>query len=606
MSNNKLKFKIGDFKNLWVEKQLSGGTTFEINDDIQNGDICFAKLDTSSGNFVVKDSDNLYYSMPAPGELSFPLVGKGLNQAPEYSPIIKLQEISFIHSKDITQSMGSLVMGDISSANVTSAAEAILTLGNDIEKSATTKSAKGIMRIYGSGSGHGDIVYPNSSNSASFFLPCPSDSAKDNQSMFAIWRSSMDEGVGESAIPTYINENGEIVPCSGGELFSDLHIQTEGSRVSVCATIAGQVRAADIPKANQSQPGLMTGDTQFFNGTKYFYGNVSSPNLTVNPNVKNATRSIGNNNYPWNSLYCKAILIKGVCRGNTLEEGEISEEEEIIDGGTVAGTSGNSTASAPLAAYMTLGNIIPTAAVGGRYGKINLYGDGAYLTTIRTREGGATATGGQPYDGVQFLLPPGEEQNDKCYAVWSPEAAKAIGSSTQPVYIDATGKVVACDTYAGGTALTLNGTSKAKSTASIYAPTSSGTSTYILKSNGANTAPTWIQAVPVANGGTGITSWTLNRLIYASAATTLGVSSHYINNTKIAINSTTAPTENLYVNGSAKILGTTTLGDAYADTITLNGKVILVNNRTYGPSDPSSNTNLTTPTAGQIYFKLIS
>ena len=157
--------------------------------------------------------------------------------------------------------MGSLVMSDISSANATTAATATLTLGNSVERSATDKSVKGIMRIYGSGSGYSDIVYPDSSNSASFFLPCPSDSSKDNQSMFAVWKSSIDEGVGGSAIPTYINENGEVISCSGEELFSNLQIQTESQKVSVCATIAGQVRSAEIPAAAQSKPGIVTGTT---------------------------------------------------------------------------------------------------------------------------------------------------------------------------------------------------------------------------------------------------------------------------------------------------------------------------------------------------------
>lgn len=45
--------------------------------------------------------------------------------------------------------------------------------------------------------------------------------------------------------------------------------------------------------------------------------------------------------------------------------------------------------------------------------------------------------------------------------------------------------------YAGGTAVTLNGTSKSATTASFYAPTSSGTSGQFLKSAGANASPTW-------------------------------------------------------------------------------------------------------------------
>jgi hypothetical protein len=45
-------------------------------------------------------------------------------------------------------------------------------------------------------------------------------------------------------------------------------------------------------------------------------------------------------------------------------------------------------------------------------------------------------------------------------------------------------------TYAGGTAVTLNGTSKASSTASFYAPTASGTVSEVLLSGGASASPT--------------------------------------------------------------------------------------------------------------------
>lgn len=72
------------------------------------------------------------------------------------------------------------------------------------------------------------------------------------------------------------------------------------------------------------------------------------------------------------------------------------------------------------------------------------------------------------------------------------------GSATKPIYVSAAGVVSAGNTYAGGTAVTLNGTSKASTTASFYAPTSqlansdskvylvgatSGTSLTTVKSN---------------------------------------------------------------------------------------------------------------------------
>ena len=81
-------------------------------------------------------------------------------------------------------------------------------------------------------------------------------------------------------------------------------------------------------------------------------------------------------------------------------------------------------------------------------------------------------------------------------ATWNgkQDSVAKLGSTTKPVYTSAAGTFEECSSYAGGTAVTLNGTSKAASTASFYAPTSAGTNGYILKSNGSG-APTWM-AVP--------------------------------------------------------------------------------------------------------------
>ena len=74
------------------------------------------------------------------------------------------------------------------------------------------------------------------------------------------------------------------------------------------------------------------------------------------------------------------------------------------------------------------------------------------------------------------------------------DSVAKLGSTTKPVYTSTAGTFAECSSYAGGTAVTLNGTSKAASTASFYAPTSAGTNGYVLKSNGSG-APTWM-AVP--------------------------------------------------------------------------------------------------------------
>lgn len=65
-----------------------------------------------------------------------------------------------------------------------------------------------------------------------------------------------------------------------------------------------------------------------------------------------------------------------------------------------------------------------------------------------------------------------------------------LGSANKPVYVN-DGVLYAANTYAGGTAVTLNNSSKAGSTASFYAPTAGGTSGQVLVGNGTTSAPVW-------------------------------------------------------------------------------------------------------------------
>lgn len=94
-------------------------------------------------------------------------------------------------------------------------------------------------------------------------------------------------------------------------------------------------------------------------------------------------------------------------------------------------------------------------------------------------------------------------QHGSYYAV----KAASKGSTTKPIYTDANGAFQECSTYAGGTAVTLNGTSKAASTASFYAPTGAGTSGQILKSSGSG-APTWVNQSTITAGALTTTSKT--------------------------------------------------------------------------------------------------
>lgn len=74
-----------------------------------------------------------------------------------------------------------------------------------------------------------------------------------------------------------------------------------------------------------------------------------------------------------------------------------------------------------------------------------------------------------------------------------------LGSDIKPIYLDE-GVPKECNQYAGGTSITLNGSSKAATTASFYAPTSEGVQNYVLVSGGSGKTPDWASIDDLVNG----------------------------------------------------------------------------------------------------------
>lgn len=68
--------------------------------------------------------------------------------------------------------------------------------------------------------------------------------------------------------------------------------------------------------------------------------------------------------------------------------------------------------------------------------------------------------------------------------------------------------------------------------------------------------------LPISHGGTGNTTQTANRAIYAETASKLSSSGHYMSSSKMAINSTSEPSYQFYVNGTSYFSGITTHGTA--------------------------------------------
>lgn len=128
---------------------------------------------------------------------------------------------------------------------------------------------------------------------------------------------------------------------------------------------------------------------------------------------------------------------------------------------------------------IALGNYTTSNTDNGMTGRLMLCSGGTTYTRILAQSGYSK----------NFYLP---KYNGDMYAVHAGNN-NAIGTSTEPVYIAANGRATKGDKYAGGTAVTLNNASKAKTTASFYAPTAGGANnTQALVGAGTTTAPKWV------------------------------------------------------------------------------------------------------------------
>lgn len=120
---------------------------------------------------------------------------------------------------------------------------------------------------------------------------------------------------------------------------------------------------------------------------------------------------------------------------------------------------------------LTLGNSIDgksTDNLNNRYGKILIYnnrGSQFYIEVPATNDKILTSTLTLPTISGTALV-----------------ANSSVGGATQPIFINSSKQIATCSKYAGGTAVTLNGTSKATLEAAFYAPTAMPTSdgNYIL------------------------------------------------------------------------------------------------------------------------------
>lgn len=164
-----------------------------------------------------------------------------------------------------------------------------------------------------------------------------------------------------------------------------------------------------------------------------------------------------------------------------------------------------------------------------------------------------------------------------------------VGSSTQPIYLS-NGTATTCSTYAGGTAVTLNGTSKAASTASFYAPTGAGTSGQILSSNGSG-APSWIN-MPDASA---FKAYKATNNIELPVLLINGSASQTTTNPSI---STSVSAYGAIPNSNAPTVNSSTGALTVNSTTNLKEKIILRKSYNYDTVMPTE----TSATTGQLFF----
>lgn len=240
----------------------------------------------------------------------------------------------------------------------------------------------------------------------------------------------------------------------------------------------------------------------YVNGSSLFNGNIYGKSILPSEDM-NSSYTVGNSEYTWYTMYARNLTLYDGTNGYT--------------GGYIYTTVSSSTTANT--SVVELGNTTATGTAGNRYGVLRLYNEGStYLNLIAHRyaaNGTTAATSRSIYlrdhGATAYLV--ATITKDQVGSGVKPvyvstsgvltTSTSTVGTATKPVYMSS-GTITEGNLYAGGTLVTLNGTTIASSVARFYAPIASGSSGQILTSGGSGTSgPQWISILPIANGGTG-------------------------------------------------------------------------------------------------------
>lgn len=190
------------------------------------------------------------------------------------------------------------------------------------------------------------------------------------------------------------------------------------------------------------------------------------------------------------------LVASGISTGAGLtQEANIIKHINSIAAGTISGSSSTglsfgSTINIPSITYDNTGHISSVTTTSVKLPTISAAS--ATTSTAAALVAGVALSAAGKLTTTTFTGNLGGETTFVYFNEGVPTAASTtIGSKTKPVYVSS-GKITAGTTYAGGTKVTLNGSSKSGSTASFYAPTAAGTAAnQLLVWDAENSVPVW-------------------------------------------------------------------------------------------------------------------